>query len=180
MFNLRCQNGITLIETLTAVVVLGVLVAASVPSFNQFIQGGRLKGALESVFANLQYAKSEAIKRNQQVYLTFTEAGDTWCYGLTAASGSPACTCDTTARTTTCEIATVYSDDYKNITIDSSTAPTSRQYSFNPIRGSADSGNVTLSNGTYTLRVVISSLGRIKICSPDNAGLPGLTDYPGC
>ena len=60
----RGSAGFTLIEMLVTLVVLGLLLAVAVPSFNNAILGNKLSGYANSFLASAQLARSEAIKRN--------------------------------------------------------------------------------------------------------------------
>jgi type IV fimbrial biogenesis protein FimT len=62
-------GGFTLIELMIALTVLGILVAAGLPSLTNLVRDQRIKTASSDVFASLIYARSEAIKRNDRVVL---------------------------------------------------------------------------------------------------------------
>src|ERR1700678_2054194 len=56
--------GFTLIELLVTVTVAGILASIAVPAFNNFVLNDRQVGQLNSLASSLNYARSEAIKRN--------------------------------------------------------------------------------------------------------------------
>ncbi len=65
---LRCRaHGLTLIETLVAVLVVGVLVAIAAPSMQGLIAAQRVKGINAELVTDLQFARSEASRRNRDV-----------------------------------------------------------------------------------------------------------------
>lgn len=66
--------GFSVIELMTTVAVAGVVLALAVPSFISTVNQSRLSGAANELAAALQYARSEAIKRNASVELC--ESGD--------------------------------------------------------------------------------------------------------
>src|SRR5437867_4406214 len=84
------SQGITLIELVVMISIVAILSAVSIPSFVSFIKNHRLKATAEDLYYNLQYARAEAVKRNSNIYVSFT-TGDSWCYGL-----NPDAACDCT------------------------------------------------------------------------------------
>lgn len=82
------SRGFTLTELLITVVVLGILVAMGVPSFNNFLLDSRRTGTLNEFVAALNLARSESIKRGVPVAVCKTVngtdcggAGTTWAGG---------------------------------------------------------------------------------------------------
>lgn len=55
--------GVTLIEAMVVVAVLGVLLALAAPSFRNFIAAQQLKGAGNELLTDMVYARSEALAR---------------------------------------------------------------------------------------------------------------------
>jgi prepilin-type N-terminal cleavage/methylation domain-containing protein len=65
------KHGFTLIEMLLVVVIAGVLVAISMPSFVRSIRGNRLRSAARTVAASGRYARSIAVLHQRPVAVTF-------------------------------------------------------------------------------------------------------------
>lgn len=63
------ESGFTLVELMIALTVLGIMIAAALPSLTDLVRDQRIKTATSDVFASLIYARSEAIKRNDRVVL---------------------------------------------------------------------------------------------------------------
>lgn len=61
------ERGFTLVELMTAIAVMAILAAIAVPSFNTFINDSRLASQANELIGTLQYARSEAIRRNRKV-----------------------------------------------------------------------------------------------------------------
>ena len=61
--------GFTIIEIMITLTVLGILVAAAMPSLGNLVRDQRVKTATSDIFASLIFARSEALKRNQLVVL---------------------------------------------------------------------------------------------------------------
>ena len=67
MLKQAVQRGFNLIEAVVTVSVLGLLVAAAVPSMNDWIRSTKVRGLAETTQNGLQRARNEALKRNQVV-----------------------------------------------------------------------------------------------------------------
>lgn len=61
------QFGITLIELLVALVILGVLLSLAATSYQGWIQNQQIRTAAESILNGLQIARAEAVKSNSNV-----------------------------------------------------------------------------------------------------------------
>ena len=73
----RRAGGFTLIEMMTAILILAILVGLAVPSFNNASLSGKLTGFANDLLASSQLARSEAIKRNVAVTLCASSDGST-------------------------------------------------------------------------------------------------------
>ena len=79
----RCffsNRGMTLVELLVGLLILSILLAIGVPSFNQFIASNRLTAYTNDMLSTLTLARSEAIKRNGREVLCKSADGET-CAG---------------------------------------------------------------------------------------------------
>lgn len=81
------QGGFTLIEMMMSLVILAILIAVAAPGFQNLIASNRSQTSINTLMLSLNLARSEAVKRNQQVALcksadeaTCTNAG-TWDQG---------------------------------------------------------------------------------------------------
>jgi type IV fimbrial biogenesis protein FimT len=76
------SHGFTLIEMVVVVTLVGVLLSIAVPSFRPLILNQGIKTAAYDVFSALQYARSEAIKRNDSTLLKAGATSDgAWTTG---------------------------------------------------------------------------------------------------
>jgi type IV fimbrial biogenesis protein FimT len=75
MWLTRNVQGFTLIEFMTVIVVLAILAALAGPSFRDFTIGQRIKTTTFDLFADLTYARSEAIKTNSEVIIAKATGG---------------------------------------------------------------------------------------------------------
>ena len=180
---MRQKNlGFTLIEALVVVTIIGILAALTVPAFTKMLERNRVKGAAESMFNDLQLARTEAIKRNQEIAVQFSGAGPTtnWCYGLRVDDGT-ACDCTETDATAAdaCQIDGVLrvtrSADYPDVSFQ--TNLTGARTEFEPRQGLANvAGTNRLVLKADQLRVIVSTIGRVKICTA--TGMPGYEPCP--
>ena len=74
-------RGVTLIELMVSIGILGILVAVAIPSFTSIMINYRLTSIANTFVASAQLARSEAIKRNGKV--TMCKSAD----GLTCTTG---------------------------------------------------------------------------------------------
>ncbi len=74
--------GLTLPELATTVCISGVLVAVAVPNFNDAIAKNRMTSIANQLVTALNYARSEAIKRGQQITVKHKDTTPrVWDYG---------------------------------------------------------------------------------------------------
>ena len=177
------QKGFTLLELVTTIVVVAIIVAIGVPSFNNLIERNRLKGAAEEVYAGFQNARLESIKLNRSVTVNFNvDAGDdtVWCFGLKV-NGTCDCTQTDVTQADFCEIENDADNNDVSTVVASSDFPTVKmtaigfagnRTTITPRRGTALAGSVTLSSQqNEQLQISLSPLGRVRICSPSGSTL---------
>lgn len=70
----RKQSGVTLIEVVVVIVILGVLAALSVPAFNGMFTDQRVKAAARSVADAFMLARAEAIRTGNTHLVVFQNA----------------------------------------------------------------------------------------------------------
>lgn len=61
------QAGISIIEVLVTIAILGVVMALGMPAYSTWIQNTQIRTAAESIINGLQAAKNEAVRRNVNV-----------------------------------------------------------------------------------------------------------------
>lgn len=170
--------GFTLVELMVTVAVLAILLSIAVPAFQSTLDKRRLVGAAEQLYTDLQYARSEAIRQNKNVTVYFTGTS-TWCYGMDDDTSS-ACTCSTEPGN--CTVGNVQKvvpgTDFRNVTLSENPFLTGN-VAFDPRRGTAKDGSASVASvGIGTVKVIVSSSGRVRICSP--TGTTNIKDYPSC
>jgi type IV fimbrial biogenesis protein FimT len=190
------QAGFTLLEMLITLTIVAVLAALAVPGLADFGVKQRLIGAAEQVYGHIQQARSDAIASSRNTFVKFATASPattTWQYGVSD-SATNDCDLTVTAGTTANACIVVVNDgdgtidgvgggvdaddrilmrftnaDYAGndaIKMGASTP----MFTFDSVRGTlnpATAGQINLESTTgLQLRVVVSLLGRVSICSP--------------
>ena len=64
---MKKTSGFTLLELMITMAIVGLVFAIGIPSMNTFIQNDRLVTQINTLIGHLSYARSEAVKRSQQV-----------------------------------------------------------------------------------------------------------------
>ena len=184
------QNGLTLIELLITVAIIAILASIAAPNFSDFFEKRRLANAAEFSYGKVQFAKMEAFKQSKPIYVTTSIASGSWFLGLSDTPdcnpvSNTACTITTLVNGTSEALAYRYDNtDFPTVTLASS--PWSDgQISFDHVTGKATAPDGSFNNGTavlntqkYELKVIVSALGRILLCS--NAGIGKVSSYPDC
>ena len=185
------QKGVTLLELMIVVALLSIILAIGVPSFNDQIEKGELKGLAEQLSAHITLVRSEAITRSLATYINFSTGAD-WIYGLSTRSN---CNVNalTAAAANACTLVFEDGDDDRDpgdgsVDVDdlvlnrydstehmgnslaiSNFSSGNSQIWFDPVRGISDSGEiiVTSTPSNYQLKVKVGLLGDVRICSPN-------------
>ena len=74
-------RGFTLIELMTAILVLGVLLAMAIPSYREMTRNNRVAGTQNDLITSLAIARSEALHRSRSVTVCASSNG-TSCTGV--------------------------------------------------------------------------------------------------
>jgi type IV fimbrial biogenesis protein FimT len=154
-------QGFTIIELIVTIAVLAILAAMAIPSFTDMMERQRLINATEAVYSDLQNARSEAVKRSQQIVVSIQDGCITAADKLVSPTVVLSNTCMTAFPTINMSTnrSPIYFDRVRGIT--------------NPTGGG---GTITLTSSTsLEARVIISGFGRVRVCSPTKVG-----GYPTC
>ncbi|WP_342617898.1 GspH/FimT family pseudopilin [Rhodoferax sp. GW822-FHT02A01] len=158
------QRGVSLIETMMAVVIMVVLVVMGLPSFSAFLQNRKVRNATEAIHNGLSLAKAEAVRRNTIVAFNLS-ANRSWSL-----------TCTNCADTLPSMPATEIPAE---IAISTSATPLVLNFNgFGKVTSLSDGStsviNISNSNGTCEkdggsircLRIIVAPGGQIRSCDP--------------
>ncbi|MCC6207210.1 MAG: GspH/FimT family pseudopilin [Gammaproteobacteria bacterium] len=172
---MRCtlSQGLTLIELVLTLAVLAVLAVSAAPSLLDLLDRHRLRGAAENLRGDLMLARAEALRLNTTVSVAFSidSVNSRWCYGL---SDSGTCDCQSNGACLVAGAPAHGASTERFRRIGLTTNLHLGTATFQPARGTANAGTVTLSAGASEVDVVLSALGRVRLCS-DTLGA-----YPPC
>lgn len=170
-----------MIELMVTIVVGAVLVALAAPSFKGYFVKKKIEGTAAELFNDIQFARAEAVARNQPTRLTL----GTNCYVIHIPVTSTAnATCSVTGGTS---LRTVTVEDPSAVALAASSPLTGLM--FDTVRGEATldgmpstdneaSINITTPASVsqdFRLRAVVSKYGRVQLCTPN-----AMTGYASC
>lgn len=182
----KAQIGLSLVEVMIVVVVIGFATALGLPSYQIWVENTRIRNAAESIQTGLQKARVEALQRNAQVQFVLVGANSAWTVGCVTpvgdlnGDGMPDCPDPIESRAAS-EGASA------NITVTATPAAsttivfTSVGLLANPpipfTQVDIDSAILSAAD-SRDLRVTVGAGGNTRMCDPD-AGLP-VTDPRKC
>lgn len=87
------QRGVSLIELMIGMIIVGILLSIAIPSFSSWIQSARIRTTAESIQNGLQVARMEAVRHNALVQITLDSligggTGSDWTVGCVTPTAS--------------------------------------------------------------------------------------------
>jgi type IV fimbrial biogenesis protein FimT len=175
----RKSSGFSLIELLITLGILIITLTIALPGFREFFDRERLINATEEVYGMLQKARMESMSRSDEIYVNFASDSSSWSYGLR--EGTPCNpTIEDPALASACVITVINGDGVDDVNDkvmarqtnephpDIALSSTITNFEFDPIRGTATAGEITLTSALdKKLQVKVMPLGNITVCSPD-------------
>jgi type IV fimbrial biogenesis protein FimT len=195
------SRGLTLVELIVVMAIIAMVMMMAAPSFSVWITNSRIRTTADSVMAGLQAAKTEAVSRNARVRFQLTSSLDNGCVVSTnAANWVISLDPNANATEVEGQCATAPSESPAASPFILQTRPaaagsgttsvvaTAGTVVFNGVGRLAAplplAGNVTIdfsnpaggacaaAGGELNcLRIVITSVGQVRMCNPD-PGLP--------
>lgn len=187
---IRPGAGFTLIELMVTLAVLAVLLAAAVPSFVDFFEKSRLRGAADDIASFMANARGGAVKLDRDVAVAFAGSTTAWCAGARAAlnpapaqpvPAATACDCSDSPAACLVDGAPMVVDGSRFQGVSLSALPSA--YTINGKLGTLTplaTQNLLLSSasGRFALQLRLSPLGQSTMCIP--ADRPSFGGYGSC
>jgi len=184
------STGFTLIELMVTLGVVAIVLAAAAPSFADFLDRYRLRGAVDDVVSVISNARAASVKSDRDVSISLEGSNSSaWCLGANAAVDpaagnpvSPAVACDCT-DTTQClvggERMAVDVGQEGQVSVDDLTNPITFDSKLGLKEPRAPStATFTSPHGKYDVSVTVNALGQASVCTP--TGKPAITGIASC
>ncbi|WP_411704297.1 prepilin peptidase-dependent protein [Edaphovirga cremea] len=144
------QSGMTLIETLLVMVLIGMMTTWGLSSWRSYQQALQLEQSAQQLLAFLTTQQADANWRNESVVL-WVKQGKGGCVGTHAVS--PECA-NAGGR--------VFRLPYSSVSLSDFSA---NNMGFYGLRNAALPGHIRLSSNAGSVRVILSARGRLRLCS---------------
>jgi len=169
------ERGVSLIEMSTALAVTAILASMAVPSYSAWQGNTRIRASAEAIQSGLNLARAEAVARNTSVTFTLQGNGG-WTVSCAAVTAN--CPAGIHGRSgaeigTGISLALVQRDNSAenssaSVTFNSSGRPDTAASSLRRIDIDVPS-SLLPSAQSRELRIVLSDLGRSRLCDPNAA-----------
>jgi prepilin-type N-terminal cleavage/methylation domain-containing protein len=176
-------KGFTVIELMIVVAVMAIVASLALPSYRTIIEKRQVTSGAEQVAAFLSSAQLEAVRRNENVAVSYVFSGPgDWCVGMTVGSDPCDCVYDPSVNAvddgaTTCKIEGVTrAFSPANLThaeaLEAIDGDDDLTFVIDPVRGlmvdptdGASFQFLSQPENTYALNVQIGVTGVVRICS---------------
>ncbi len=138
------QRGFTLLEVIIVMAIMGIVAAIGFPAFSEWNEKQAVRSAAQAVLAHMKQARIMAVADNRSVSITFTSTSYTFDADTTSDSSCGLCKNE----------AVSLAQFANNLTI---TSAATRTFSS---RGTANSGNITVTSGSSSKVITMNVIGR--------------------
>ena len=169
--------------------VMAILATVAAPSFVDFFERNRVRGAADGIISVVSDARAEAVKNALDVNISMAGSGTAWCIGGNAAdppSGghragvAAACDCtDSDACLVAGQRLAVDVGQFPGIAVGALPAALTFDHTLGLV-SPMDSRSVVLTSprGKYDIEVQVNPLGQARMCTP--AGSPTMSGVAPC
>lgn len=149
------QKGISLVELLLVITLAGIMAAWGAQSWHHHRQRESLADSARQLLAFLTHLQAKA-NRNNNTALLWIREDEQGCLG---SGDKPEIACSLLDGG-------ISFTPYPDVSI---AIPLKKEIGFYGIRNTAQAGNIMLSNPAGRIRLIISSRGRIRLCSEEQS-----------
>lgn len=151
----RGHHGFTLVELMVVLAIVAISATLAAPSFSQMIANYRVRGAADGILGALNFARTEALRRNTPVAFSLASGGSGWTVSQLSTS--------TTLQSRS-------AGDVPGLSVSSSSAATSVTFLANGlIQSGTQLSQVTVASvvsNANTRRINVFGGGLIRMCDP--------------
>lgn len=172
------SQGLTLVELLTVVAVLGIVLAVAAPSLADIINKRRVELVAAELGSDLAYARAEGGLRSREVSLRFASNAQTSCYVVHVLGTIGECNC-LKAAGSECSSSKFDNQIALKVTrvraargvtlVPPAGAPV---ITFEPPQATLNGAGASVTvvgNRGYKLEARLNKLGRVQLCDPDGS-----------
>jgi len=188
------SRGVTLVELMVSLAVLAILSTIAAPSFADFIDRGRVRGAADAVVSLISQARAEAVENDLDVSIAMAGSGTAWCMGGNSAAvpaggnpaaGATACDCTDPGDADACRIAgqrfAIETGAFPDVAVGALPAAINFDSTLGAMTPFGTRAlTLTSPRGKYDVVVEVNSLGQARLCVPEDLGKPPISGIPPC
>lgn len=191
----RKAIGFTLIELAVTFTLLGILIAVGLPSFMAWIRNAQVRAVADSLQSGIRRAQTEAVRLNQGVVFSLTNAnpalnstaaanGKNWAIQSIAQFADPnhqasfltgGALADVASSVTITGAAAMCFNSNGRLSAPAATGVPGAACVAAPQQFDIEQPGRTLSSGDRRLRVLVAIGGQVRMCDPDRPTLSATT-----
>lgn len=160
------QKGMTLIELLVTLVVVSVLLAVAVPSYDNVRNSQKLINNTSAIFDFVEQTMQKAKRSNKQITYYLSGSADSWCIGASDASSSTSCNCISNKSQCVINGTTALLNDI-TVPVTFNGLDGGKYFIYSGVRSTIKAGNITIANKYGSTKLMFSNYGRVTVCAVD-------------
>ena len=161
----RLSHGVSLVETAIAIALGAIVLSSAAPGLQATLARRHLDGVAAQLATDLQFARTEAVARNEPVRVSFHADAAASCW-VVHTRGRALCSCE--AGRAACGggaalIRSVAVPAERRVTVGANVG----SILYDPVHGtSTPTGTLRVIGAAAEVRHVVNVLGRVRSCSP--------------